>query len=248
MIKQAIIITGATSGIGLATARLMAKDHTVIGIGRDIPRLFDLKSISENIIPICADINDETKLKEVLKTVVDHKLIVKSFVHSAGIGLSQGFTNYNAEAVNNLFQTNVYSAFSFVDGILPHMLSNGGGNICFVSSTAGLHGYKYNGAYCATKHALIGMVRSLAKEHGKRGIVATSVCPGVVDTPMTNKTIKGLMKYKGLTKKDATAKLAAINPQNRIVPAHEVAEVIAFICSGKAPALSGSEIVLGGGE
>lgn len=248
MNKQTIIITGATSGIGLACAKLMSKNHTVIGIGRDNTRLNDLALFSNNIVTLNIDLTDFAQYY-ILKDVIESRnLNPLTFIHSAGVGLSQGFSSYDAEKVDRLFRTNVYSAFELIDIILPYMLTAGTGNICLVSSTAGIYGYKYNGAYCATKHALIGMVKSLAKEHGKRGIVATAICPGVVDTPMTEKTIAGIMKHKSVTKEEAVAILAATNPQHRIIPAEEVAEAIIFACSGKVPSLNGSSLVLGGGE
>lgn len=250
MTQEAILITGATSGIGFATAELMSrsKNNKVIGLGRNLQGLLELKSIDHNIIALSADLIQEGAIGIIKDTIDKYDLVVTSLVHCAGVGLSQGFVDYDPIKVDNLFKTNVYSAFELIDKFLPGMLKLGRGNICLVSSTAGIYGYKYNGAYCATKHALTGMVKSLAKEHGKRGIVATAICPGVVDTPMTDKTISGLMTHQGLTREQAIAKLSEINPQNRIIPAKEVAEVIAFICSGKVPALNGSQLVLGGGE
>lgn len=248
MTKKAILITGATSGIGLETAKLLSKDHIIVGVGRSLQGLLKLKIYDYHIHSLSIDLLDNNAPAIIREFVDNSNLTINTIIHSAGVGLSQGFANYEAEAVDRLFRTNVYSAFALIDEFLPDMLNAKSGNVCLVSSTAGLHGYKYNGAYCATKHSLVGMVKSLAIEHGKRGIVATAICPGVVDTPMTQKTISGLMKHKGLSKKDATAKLAAINPQNRIIPASEVAEVIAFAVSGKAPALNGSALVLGGGE
>lgn len=250
MTQEAILITGATSGIGFATAELMSRSQgsKIIGIGRNLQGLLDLKSINHNILTLSADLAQDGAVEAIKDTIDRNSLVVTNLIHCAGVGLSQSFTDYDDVKVHNLFKVNVYSAFELIDKFLPGMLELGRGNICLVSSTAGIYGYKYNGAYCATKHALVGMVKSLAKEHGKRGIVATTVCPGLVDTPMTDRTISGLMKHQGLTREQAVAKLSAINPQNRIIPAEEVAEVIAFVCSGKAPALNGSQLLLGGGE
>lgn len=250
MTQEAILITGATSGIGLATARLMSESKTkkVVGLGRNLQGLLNLKAIGPNVVSLSAELTQKGYIRAIKEVIDANELTVSTLIHCAGVGLSQGFTHYNPEAVENLFKVNVYSAFELINEFLPGMLNLGKGNICLVSSTAGIYGYKYNGAYCATKHALIGMVKSLAMEHGKRGIVATAVCPGVVDTPMTQKTIAGLVKYQGLTNAQAIEKLSAISPQNRIIPAEEVAEVIAFTCSGKAPALNGSSLILGGGE
>lgn len=246
--KKVTVVTGGTSGIGAEVSKLISNDGQVFCLGRNEERLAELAAYSDNIIVMGGDITNHSFISMLGDAVRMTKPDQIDLIHSAGIGISQAFHNYNYEEVEKLFKTNVMSAFDLIDEFLPHMIDKGVGNICLVSSTAGVYGYKYNGAYCASKHALNGMVKSLAKEHGKRGIVATSVCPGVVDTPMTQKTLLGLMKYKGITYEQAVEKLCLINPQGRLISAKEVAEVIAFACSGKAPALNGSVILMGGGE
>ena len=252
MAIKAAVVTGATSGIGLAITKLLCDSMMVVGIGRDPTRLQQLSHYSSQILPYQEDLLEISapnyKLDKFKQFLNYNKLEVDTFVHSAGIGLSQSFTALNKEDLDKIFKVNVSSAFVYIDTLLPNMLSRQNGNICLISSMAGLYGYKYNGAYAATKHALVGIAKSLAKEHGKRGIISTAVCPGMTDTPMTQKMIASLMRHQQLTKEEAVAKIAATNPQNRIIAPEEVAATVQFLCSGKVPALNGSVITLGGGE
>jgi NAD(P)-dependent dehydrogenase (short-subunit alcohol dehydrogenase family) len=116
-----------------------------------------------------------------------------------------------------------------------------------MSSLSGLIGSKLNTAYVASKHALVGLAKALAQDHGKDGIVTVALCPGYVETEMTERSIRKRMEMYGLSREDALAKIVRTNPQQRIIPAEEVAEMVAFICSGKVPSLSGAAIALTGG-
>ena len=128
------------------------------------------------------------------------------------------------------------------------MVKQKSGAICIMSSIAGLKGIKYSAAYSSSKHALIGLAKSLAQEYGKYGIVTVPVCPGFVESDMTTRTIRGLMERNKISEEEARARVAKTNPQKRIIPAEEVAEIISFICSNKAPSLSGNPLILSGGE
>ena len=128
------------------------------------------------------------------------------------------------------------------------MLQARHGVICLISSISGVKGYAYTAAYTASKHALVGLAKSLAQEYGRQGIVIVPICPGFVASEMTTRTIRGVMKRHGLSEEAAEQRVVRANPQRRIIPAEEVAEMVAFVCSGKVPSLSGNPLLLSGGE
>ena len=128
------------------------------------------------------------------------------------------------------------------------MLEQQHGAICLMSSLAGVKGVAYDAAYTSAKHALVGLAKSLALEYGKKGIVAVPICPGFVAGEMTDRTIRGIMRRQGVSEVEATKKVADASPQKRIMPAEEVAEAVALVCSGTIPALSGQPMILGGGR
>src|SRR5207245_2801127 len=104
----------------------------------------------------------------------------------------------------------------------------------------------FDAAYTASKHALVGLARSLALEYGKHGIVIVPLCPGFVESQMTDRAVSGLMKRQGLSHDEARQRIASTSPQRRILPAAELADVVALICSGAIAAVSGNPLVLGG--
>lgn len=179
------LVVGATSGIGLVTAKKLSQDHYVFGVGRDPNRMREYLAHGDSFDMDWGDVRDPNF---VIKTVADNSSEdhpIKTLVYSAGVGLSKSAIDQTDDDIKIIFDVNVHGAFRFIRAVLPGMLSSGGGQIILISSTAGLYGYKYNSAYSATKHALCGITKALAKEHGKRGVTCVCLCPSITDTPMT---------------------------------------------------------------
>jgi NAD(P)-dependent dehydrogenase (short-subunit alcohol dehydrogenase family) len=128
------------------------------------------------------------------------------------------------------------------------MLDAGYGRIINVASTAGLIGYGYVSAYCAAKHAVIGLTRSLALETAKKGVTVNAVCPGYTETDLVRDTIDNIVQKTGRTVEDATAELAASNPQGRLVQPWEVAETVAWLALPASASITGQAIPIAGGE
>ncbi len=246
------VITGGGQGIGRAIAIRMAEEGNVLVVGLDRGKLEsvvrDLHSLGRNADFVRGDVADEDTAARTLRTLEVNKWIVKNLVCNAGIGKSGAVESYDSKTWRRVFDVNVHGAFYFVKKFLPGMLERKVGNIILMSSTAGLRGFKYVAAYTASKHALVGFAKSLAQEYGKKGIVTVPLCPGYVDTEMTTRTIRGLMERNKISEQEAKAKIEKINPQNRIIPPEEIAEMVAFVCSGKVPSLSGWPLSLSGGE
>lgn len=250
--QDTTIVTGGGQGIGRAIARRMAEDSNVLVVGLDQEKLksvcLDLHNLGLNADFVAGDVADENTAERVASHLKQNNWSVKNLICNAGIGKSGAVDSYGSEMWRRVFDVNVHGAFYFVKKFLPGMLERKSGNIILMSSTAGLRGFKYVAAYTASKHALVGFAKSLAQEYGKRGIVTVPFCPGYVDTEMTTRTIRGLMERQKISEEEARAKIAKINPQDRIIPPEEIAEMVAFVCSGKVPSLSGWPLSLSGGE
>lgn len=250
--KSVTIVTGGGRGIGRAIALRMAKETAVLIVGRT-PK--DLLSVRDEIIAgggtasyIVGDVADPHTARRTVEYVVRDSSTVRNLVCNAGISKGGASESFDTGLWKEIHDVNVNGSFHFVKACLPFMLQEKRGAICLISSTAGLKGYSHNSAYVSSKHALVGMAKSLAVEHGKNGIISVAICPGFVESEMTTRSIASLMARRGCTETEARKRIAKVNPQQRIILPEEVAEMVAFVCSGKVPSLSGNPIILSGGE
>ena len=252
MARAVSIITGGGRGIGRAIALRSAQDTAVLVIGRTEVDLVDvcreISSTGGDAAYIVGDITDPATARHAVTLAHEKGWMVRDLVCNAGIGKSGALETFDAQTWKDIFDVNVNGAFHFIQACLPPMLEAKRGNVILVSSIAGLKGYAFNSAYVASKHALVGLARSMALEYGARGITTVAICPGFVESEMTDRVIHGVMQRHGIDENAARARVAKSNPQRRILPAEEVAEAVAFVCSGKVPSLSGNPMVLSGGE
>jgi 3-hydroxybutyrate dehydrogenase len=131
--------------------------------------------------------------------------------------------------------------------VLAGMTGRGFGRIVAVASTAGLKGYPYVSAYCAAKHAVVGLVRALAIETAKTGVTVNAVCPGYTDTDLVNGSIAQISAKTGRSREETLAAMLQ-NPLGRLVRPEEVAAAVLFLCSPDAAAITGTTLAVAGGE
>lgn len=249
--KGCCIITGAGRGIGRAIALRMASDMSVVLVGKTTSSIEAVGNEAfgngGNVCPIVGDVTDP----QVAKRAALHAASDGPPMHlicNAGVSWSGETHLFDFARWKETFDVNVNGALHFIQACLPSMLREKRGTIVLMSSMAGIRGYSHIAAYTASKHALVGMAKALAKEYGKHGIVTVAVCPGFVESDMTTRSIKSLARRRNITEEVARTVIERVNPQCRIIPAEEVAEMVAFVCSGKVPSLSGSVIEMSGGE
>jgi NAD(P)-dependent dehydrogenase (short-subunit alcohol dehydrogenase family) len=147
-----------------------------------------------------------------------------------------------------MLETNATGAFLLSRAFVPGMTERGTGRIVNVASTAGERGYAYVSAYCAGKHALVGLTRALALELATTGVTVNAVCPGYTETPLLERAVDGIVASTGRDGDAARRALLRDNPMGRFVRPEEVASAVAWLCEPAQAAVTGRTLTVAGAE
>jgi NAD(P)-dependent dehydrogenase (short-subunit alcohol dehydrogenase family) len=162
--------------------------------------------------------------------------------------VSKPFGRTDTSDFDAMLSVNLMGVVNAIQAVLPGMTERGFGRIVAVASTAGLKGYAYVTAYCAAKHAVLGLVRALASEVARTGVTVNAVCPGFTDTDLVASSIDRIMQKTGRSRDEALSELTRGNPQGRLVQPDEVADAVAWLCGTAAASVTGQAIAVAGGE
>lgn len=169
-------------------------------------------------------------------------------VSAAGVAPSAPVVKTTDEEWRQAVETNLSGAFYCLRAALPAMLEKRRGRVVHLASIAGKTGYPYIGAYAASKHGLLGLTRCAALEVAGRGdITVNAVCPGYVDTPMTDVSIARVTEKTGMAPADVRRRLEEMSPQKRLYTADEVAALVLFLCGDAAGGINGQALSIDGG-
>jgi 3-hydroxybutyrate dehydrogenase len=241
------VVTGGGQGIGLATARrLSAVGHRVALVGRDGAKLEAAATrLSAETLCVAADVTDAGQVLRLFDTVERAWGTVGILVANAGSSLAAPVVDTTDEQWQQMLDANLTSPFRCVRRALPGMLDAGYGRIVVVASVVAKRGERQVAAYTASKHGVLGLVRAVADETARYGVTANAVCPGYVDSPMTDATVAEMSTRLGRTEDDARALLARRQPIGRLVDPDEVAAAV-LACVDNA-AINGQGINVDGG-
>ena len=243
------LITGGGTGIGAAiAARLSEMGARITVVGRRPEPLEEVADGLDGVQVVPFDVTDEAAVEEGLTSATERLGPVDVLINNAGAADSSPFTRTTPDAWRAMLDVNLTGAFLMSRAVLPGMVERGWGRIVSIASTAGLKGYAYVAAYCAAKHGVIGMTRSLALEVAPKGVTVNVVCPGYTETELLSESVANIVDKTGASENEARAQLLESNPQGRFVSPEEVAEAVAWLVSSNAGAITGQAIVVAGGE
>ena len=253
--SKTAVVTGSTSGIGLAIARALAKERANVvinGLGdaaeiektrAGIEAEFGVKALYSPANMLKADeIEEMVRLGESTFGSVD------ILVNNAGIQFVSPVEDFPVEKWDQIIAINLSSAFHAIRAAVPGMKARGWGRIINTASAHSLVASPFKSAYVAAKHGIAGLTKTVALEVATHGITVNCISPGYVWTPLVERQIPDTMKARGLTKEQVINDvMLEAQPTKQFVTVDQVAALAVFLCSDAASQMSGSNLSMDGG-
>lgn len=243
-----VLVTGASRGIGLAIAEGLALDgHRVAFAARSIDTIADRVAACGGLA-VALDVTNADSVAEAVKTTEAQLGAIDVLINNAGVALSMPFAKTEPDLWAHTLDVNLTGSYRTAHAVVPGMVERGFGRLIFIASNAGLTGYAYTAAYCASKHGMIGLMRGLAAELARTGITSNAICPGFVETDMAQDSIDRIVETTGRSPHKARQALERLSPQHRMMQVDEVLHAVRSLMPTGARGINGQALVVDGGQ
>jgi NAD(P)-dependent dehydrogenase (short-subunit alcohol dehydrogenase family) len=243
------LVTGGGRGIGRAIALALAGSGAAVAVtGRDTSKLdavrAEIAAGGAKALAVGCDVADSRMVTAAFEQVRATLGPIDILVNNAGITASVKFTETDDATWEKIMRVNVTGPFYCCRAAVPDMIERGWGRIVNIASYAALTGIPYSSAYSASKHALLGLTRSLALELARYNITANALCPGWVATDMVQEAIANIMAKTGRTADEARASILALSGQRRMIEPEEVASAALRLAEAGTAGPNGQAITI----
>ena len=249
------LITGGGRGIGRAIALMFAREGSSIAVAaRTARQVEEVAEEIENVcgaaaFPVSCDVADAQAVARMYEEVVTRfGRGPDILVNNAGIAESAPLVKTTDELWHRHLAINLSGTFYCTRASLPAMIERGWGRVINIASIAGKTGAPYVSAYTASKHGVLGLTRTAALEVATRGITVNAICPGYVETEMTERAIETITTKTGRSEQEARSAIEKMSPQNRLITSEEVASLALLLASEEGRGITGQAINIDGGS
>ena len=244
------VVTGGGRGIGRAiAARAVARRRGGDRHGAHRGSLIDAVDRGDASAYVVADVTDPNSVGAAMKSAEQECGPISILVANAGRRRERAVRQIEPRLFRQMFEINTIGAVHATQAVLGGMVARGFGRMVAIASTAGLKGYGYVSAYCAAKHAVVGLVRALAAETVKTGVTVNAVCPGYTDTDLVDQSLAAHhADDRALARGRPCRHAQGQRRMGRLITPDEVAAAVVFLCMPEAAAITGTALPIAGGE
>ncbi|MGJ8545011.1 MAG: SDR family NAD(P)-dependent oxidoreductase [Sulfitobacter sp.] len=240
-------ITGGGTGIGLAIAQMLAAQGAQVTITGRRQEVLD-QVATDGITGLAMDVRDEADVIAKIQSAVAARGPIQICVANAGIAEGRAVHKMDMEFWRNMMATNLDGAFLTIRECLHSMRQTDWGRVIAVSSMAGLRGLPGAACYSASKHGMIGLIRSLSEDYMGQHITFNTLCPGYVDTPIVDRNTASIAQRAGISAQKARDIMVNSNRHKRLIEADEVAAAAAWLVGPGSQSINGQNIEIAGGQ
>jgi NAD(P)-dependent dehydrogenase (short-subunit alcohol dehydrogenase family) len=242
------LVSGGSRGIGRAVAAaLTGAGATVAILGRSEDALKAAVAERAAAHYVLADVTDDSQCRAAIATAIAKAGPVDILIANAGGAESAAFAKSDDQHYRRMIDLNFMSVVHTARAVVNGMVERGFGRIVAIASLAGLKGYPYASAYCAAKHAAVGLVRAMAAECDGTGVTVNAVCPGYTDTDLVQESIDRIVHKTGRSRETALATLLKADQQERLILPAEVASAVLALCD-PSTRMTGEAVAVRGGN